>query len=130
MTATVEEFAEQRTVVITISAPLNFPDDVEVPLNAGVALKKKVGAPICRILDFTHSNLQFSDIVNGLGLELGKPGGFWDQDVYSIVIGTNEWVKFGIESVQEQEQYRGANIKGLVASREEAFEIAQSLIEG
>jgi hypothetical protein len=128
MTATVEELAENRSVIVTISAPINFPADVEIPLSAGLALKEKLGAPICRIMDFTHSHLQFSDMVNGLGGELGKPGGFWDQDVYSIVIGTNEWVKFGIESVLEQEQYRGANIKGLVATREEALAIAASLV--
>jgi len=128
MTATVEEFIEKRLVIVTISAPISFPIDVEIPLNAGLTLKQKLGAPVCRIMDFTHSHLQFSDMVNGLGGELGQPGGFWDPDVYSIVVGTNEWVKFGIESVLDQEQYRGATIKGLVATRAEALAVAEALI--
>jgi hypothetical protein len=128
VTALVEEFAKKRTVIVTISAPISFPAEVDIPLSAGRSVKQKLGSPVCRILDFTHSQLQFSDMVNGLSGELGKPGGFWDHGVFSIVIGTNEWVKFGIESVLEQEQYRGANIKGLVATREEALAIATSLV--
>ncbi|MBI5958113.1 MAG: hypothetical protein HY866_05225 [Chloroflexi bacterium] len=129
MTATVEELAAERIVIITISAPIQFPTDVEIPLSSSVDFKGKAGTPTCRIMDFSHSNLQFSEMVYGLGGELGKPGGFWDQDVFHVLIGTNEWVKFGVDAMLEQEQYKGANIKGLVATREEALDMAYSLLK-
>lgn len=128
MSVKVEEFLSERIVIVSIIAPIKFPADVDTPLEAGATFKKKAGVPCCRILDFTNSNLQFSEMVLGAGMELGKPGGFWDKDIFHILIGTNEWVKFGVESIQEQDQYKGANIKGLVATREEALKMAHSLL--
>jgi hypothetical protein len=128
MTVKIEEMSEERIVIASIIAPIEFPHDVEMPLSAAVQFKEKVGTPVCRIMDFTASNLQFSEMMFGLAGEQDKPGGFWDKDVYSILIGTSEWVTFGVESTK-QAQYEGAEIKGLVATREEALALARSLLQ-
>ncbi len=129
MSVKVEEMHQERILILSVIAPLEFPADVETPLTASVAFKSKVGAPICRIMDFTQSNLGFSDMIMGLALEQGKPGGFWDTDVHHIIIGTLDWVKFGIKAMQEQEQYKGARAEAIVGSREEALALAHSLLK-
>ncbi|HEX3051402.1 MAG TPA: hypothetical protein VHP83_12155 [Aggregatilineaceae bacterium] len=129
MTVKVEEMTKERIIYISIIAPLSFPVDVETPLSSTVAFKQAAGVPVCCIMDFTQSNLGFSDMIMGLALSQGKPGGFWDPDVYSIIVGTLDWVKFGIKAMQEQEQYKGARAEAIVGSREEALELAHSLLK-
>ncbi len=115
-------------VVVTYLDPIAVPGDADDALAAGTELKNRTGGKICRILDFSQVNLNFGDMVVGMSYERGKAGGVYDEDVYNIFVGTDEWVKLGVESLGSQEQYKGAQVNGLFTSEAEAIEAARALL--
>ncbi len=128
MSIQVEKFNEIRTILITFSEPLQTPDDAQQALAESAAYKAELGAPICRILDFSQARLNLSNMMVGMAFERGKEGGTYDHDVANIFVGSDEMVELGVSALQGQEQYQGANVKGLYASPEEALDHARELM--
>jgi len=125
----VEYIKDDRILVIVFIDPIQMPADAETPIQETLAFKKEVGAPVCRILDFSGIKLNFGDMVAGMAYDMGREGGTWDPEVSSIYVGTDELVKFGATSLRNQQQYQGANVKGIFTSREEALSHARSLLK-
>ena len=129
MSIKVEKYPEIHTVLITMVEPLTVPDDAVGALAASAEFKKDQGCCICRILDFSQVKLNFSDMMVGMAAEKGHEGGLYDADVATVFIGSGELVELGVEALKSQPHYKGANVAGLVRTREEALEIAQKLAE-
>jgi hypothetical protein len=115
-------------LVVTFLDPIAVPGDADDALAAGAELQNSTGGKICRVLDFSQANLNFGDMVVGMSYERGKAGGVYDEDVYNIFVGTDDWVKLGVESLGTQEHYKGANVKGLFTSEADAVEAARALL--
>jgi hypothetical protein len=128
MSIHIEHIDTDPIVVITFQAPISMPDDPMKALEAGAKLKHKVGGRICRILDFSNVQLNFSDMMLGMSFEKNQEGGTYDPDVANIFIGSDDLVKFGVESLSSQEHYKGANVKGLFTSRDEAIAKAREIL--
>ena len=129
MSIKVEKYPDIHTVLITMQEPLIVPDDAVGALATSAAFKKEQGCHIYRIMDFTQVNLNFSDMMVGMATEKGHEGGLYDPDVSTIFIGSGELVELGVEALKNQPHYQGANVAGLVRTREEALEIARKLAE-
>ena len=129
MSIRVEKFADIRTVFVTMVPPLTVPEDAIQALTASAEFKKEVERPICRIMDFSQVDLNFSDMMVGMASEKGHEGGLYDPDVATVFIGSGEMVELGVNALKNQPHYEGANVAGLVRTREEALEIARKLAE-
>lgn len=116
-------------LIVTYLPPVAVPDDAVTSLEASAKLKQESdGGPICRILDFSQAQLDFSSMVLGMSFEKGKDGGTYDSAVANYFVGSDEWVSLGVKSLSEQEHYKGANVKGLFTSQDEAIAAARQFL--
>ncbi len=130
MSIKVEQYPDINTILITMNDPLVVPDDAVGALQAAATFKKeRGGTKVCRIMDFSQVSLDFSSMMVGMAAEKGHEGGLYDPDVATVFIGTGELVELGVGALKSQPHYQGANVAGLVRTREEALEIARKLAE-
>lgn len=127
MSTNIEKLDDIRTIIITYIAPVSVEEDGGIALKSSADYKREVGTPICRILDFSQAKLNFSDMMIGMTFEKGHEGGTYDPDVFNLFIGSDDLVKLGVESLAQQDHYKGANVKGLFTSRDDAIAAARDL---
>jgi hypothetical protein len=123
-----EQISNLPIVVCHMLPPLTMPQDAENIIVDTIALMEKIKRPIYRVMDFTTTNLQFSDMVVGMSYDKGKKGGTYDPDITTIFVGSDELVKFGTEAMMNQDHFKGAHVAGLATSVDEAIEMARSLL--
>ncbi|MBN1563451.1 MAG: hypothetical protein JXA10_06420, partial [Anaerolineae bacterium] len=102
MSIHVQRINEEPIIVITYQDPISIPEDPAKALEASASLKQAVGGPVCRILDFSQVKLNFSDMMLGMAYEKDQEGGTYDPNVANIFVGSDELVKFGVESMAHQ----------------------------
>jgi hypothetical protein len=108
--------------------PLTMPQDAEQILVDTLALMEKIKRPIYRVMDFTKTNLQFSDMMVGMSYDKGRKGGTYDADITTVFVGSDDLVKLGTDAMMQQDHFKGAKVAGLATSVEEAVEIARGLL--
>lgn len=98
--------------------------DTQTAREACIPLLADISGPVYRILDFSGATLTFSDVV------LGLPEDEWlaDPNIHSMVVGSQEMVRFAAESVK-QEQYGGSHVN-VFPSLEDAIHAAQKELGG
>ena len=129
MSLRTEKFPEVRAILFTFTPPLSMPADVITGLTESAAFKREIGAPISRIFDLTQIAIRFTDILMGLAIEKGFEGGFYDPEVYTVILGQEEWLTVGLEVMKSHPSYKKTNVVGSVHTREEALALAQKLAE-
>ncbi len=129
MSIKVEKFPDIHAVLITMIEPLTVPQDALDALAAGADFKREMAGRICRIMDFSHVHLDLSSMMVGMTTEKGHEGGLYDVEVATVFIGSGPMVDLGVNALKNQAHYKGANVAGLVRTREEALEIARRLAE-
>lgn len=125
MAINVEKLASEAIIILYGSEPLAVPEDPMKVMQEVVNFKKEVGRPVYRVLDFSKTNLTFSDMMMSMAFEREQSGGANDPDVSTVIVGTTEVVRLGAESLRSQEQYGKANVH-FVTSVDEALAYIRS----
>ena len=71
MSIKVTSYADERILVITMTPPIITPDDPIATLQACVEFKATGATPVCRILDFSQTKIDFSSMMMGMAAERG-----------------------------------------------------------
>ena len=129
MAVHIETHEDLHTIVIALVAPLNWQKDYAEGIAASGAFKKACGCFIYRILDLSQSRLTFSDMMVGMSVGKGAEGGLYDPEVATVLVGTGELVQMGFEAGKNHLHYQDVNLVGLVATREEAWDLIRKLSE-
>jgi hypothetical protein len=118
MPLTIEQLPDEPIVIITLYDPIRprlTPEEAE----QFSTVLQQVGKKYCRITDFSHVNLSFSDMVLGLSADQS----FTDPNVLNLAVGTQAIVKLAAESAG-QTQYGGHPVE-IYASLDEAVAVAR-----
>lgn len=113
-------------ILVTYTQPFNAADDVRNALVEQVTLLKRWQSfPAHVIVDFTHVNIKFMDIVLGMGqVRATTLGEQLDQfEMITAFVGDQELVRIAAESAK-QEQYGGFQMKVFTTVKE-----AQAYVE-
>lgn len=110
MAINIEKLNSEAIIILTGIEPLAVPDDPMTVMQEVVNFKKEVGRPVYRILDFSQTNLTFSDMMMSMAFEKDQEGGANDPAVSTVIVGKDELVRLGADSLRTQEQYGKANV--------------------
>lgn len=126
MTLQVQELPSESIIVCTVGLPHTPEEDVRGSLQATIEFKQKMGGQVYRIVDLSQFDLSFSEAMMGMNAERGHEGGVSDNQVYTIYVGSGEWVQFGVKAFQEQEQYGATkNVLHICSTVDEALSFAR-----
>ncbi len=131
MTVKVVETNDQtRTIVLEIIPPIAVPADPMNTADLAHEYQKKLGAKIFRILDFTRSELDFSNMIQGMAIEIGRPGGQSDENVTSFYVGgKDELIELGVHALETQQQYQASEVRVWASIDEAKAEIKRRTLE-
>lgn len=118
---------DEAILIIEMFTPADPVKDGIAQLQAAVDFKQKVGGHIIKILDFTHAEVKFSDMMQGMASEKGLPGGINDPDLSTIFVIQGDIPQLGVEALKEQDQYGEVrNVIGHFQTRDEALVAARA----
>jgi hypothetical protein len=122
MPLTTDFIPDEPILIIEMFTPADPIKDGIAQLQAAVDFKKKVGGRIVKVLDFTHAEVKFSDMIQAMAAEKGQPGGVNDPDISTVFVALGDMAQIGVEALKEQDQYGDIrNVIGLFQTREEAL---------
>lgn len=130
MTVAFQEYPTEGIILCTLGLPHDPMGDVNLTLEKVADYKKQVGKQVYRIVDLSKFNLTFSEAMMGMGAELNKEGGVNDSGVWTIYVGTGEWVQFGVKAFNEQAQYGKTYVLHVCESVDEGIAFARDHIAG
>ncbi|MBI5958944.1 MAG: hypothetical protein HY866_09430 [Chloroflexi bacterium] len=123
MSFTIETLPNEPIVLIKVRGQSNAMKDYPQLLKElGELLAHREG-PIYRVSDFSEAdNLSFSDLVVALAQEYcgSVPGSAADPRIQVVLVSSNEMLKWGAESAQ-QEQYGGMESPPIFSTLKEAL---------
>lgn len=120
---------DERILIIEMYTPADPMKDGMAELQAVNEFKQKAGGHIVRILDFTHAEVKFADMIQGMASEKGLPGGINDPDVSTVFVALGDIAQLGVEALREQDQYGDIrNVVGLFQTRDEALAASRAEI--
>jgi hypothetical protein len=120
----VSKLTDLPVIIFEYYSNAKAPDDVETTLKEVVAFKKERGGKVYRVIDFSKIQVGFSDMMVGMGTEVGREGGSNDPDVITVFVATGDLLEFGAQALREQEQYGKPSVY-MVGTREEAVAFIQ-----
>lgn len=119
----VETHPDESVIIVTLKAPVEMPEDALAATDATVKFQKQQKDMICRITDFSHVELSFSDVME----EMSSDRVLRDPNIQSILVGNDEMAQLTADSFR-QEQYGSVDVK-LVPTRKAALKQAQQLLQ-
>lgn len=124
----IEKNEDNNYILLEVVQPIQMPDDPQATSDIAHEFQAKLGRPVYRILDFSSSQLGFSDLVSGMGIEIGRPGGSSDLNLTHIfAVGANEIAKLGVNALKtQQDTYKSGDIH-LVATADDAKKLIEEL---
>ena len=116
-------YSEYAIMVATFLPPVDPVNDAylfEQPFNE---LLESEDGTIYRIIDFTQTNLKFSDVVLGMGTDLYMR----NPRVVTFVVGNDEMLRMGAEAAS-QDQYGGRAVRVFLSVEEAVATIEDNQI--
>lgn len=118
----IQSLPDEPILIIEMFTPADPFKDGEAELKATIDFKKKIGGHVFRVLDFTHAEIKFGDMMQGMAAEKGKEGGINDPDVSTVFVAQGDMAQLGVEALREQKQYGDfRNVIGLFPTRDAAI---------
>ncbi len=102
MTVVVKQVGDEPIILCTIYEPVDMSVDPQKNRDLSNAIARKFTSPVYRIIDFTHFELTFEQLVAGLSEDTR----FSESNVVMLVVGKDELVQFQVDAMA-QEQYGG-----------------------
>lgn len=125
MAQQIEQIPGHPIVVVHFTGWIDPIAEVAPMLEKVVGFKRQVKGHVYRILDFSQAELDFGEMVQGMGSEINREGGSNDPDVTTLFVVSDEIHKLGVQSIKEQDQYGKAPVQ-FFTSCDEAIEHAKA----
>ncbi len=102
MTVVVKQVGNEPIIISTIYEPIDMSVDPQKNRDLSNAIARKFTCPVYRIMDFTHFELTFDQLVAGLSEDVR----FSEANIVILVVGNDELVEFQANAMK-QAQYGG-----------------------
>lgn len=106
MTIVVEQLDNEPIIVATIFEPVDMAVDPQKNRDLCNEIARKYKGKVYRIIDFTHFELTFSQMVMGLAEDIRLS----ERNIVPLVVGNTNLVRLQAEAMK-QEQYGGFEAK-------------------
>ncbi|HML23407.1 MAG TPA: hypothetical protein PKD09_17255 [Aggregatilinea sp.] len=110
MAMQIEQVPGEPIIIVHFTGWVEPLEVVDPMLEKVVAFKRETQQHVYRILDFSQAQLDFGEMVQGMGSEVNREGGSNDPDVTTMFVVSDDLHKLGVQSIQQQDQYGKAPV--------------------